>query len=46
MKKSHGAYRMFMARFRDAIFIVNEDDLEAVKAGLRNKGRLVTRVGD
>lgn len=35
VKKSHGAFRPFMARLRDACFVVNRDDiLEASVVGV------------
>ena len=34
VKKKHGAYAAFMARFRDAMFIVNGEDIEALKQSL------------
>lgn len=30
LKKSHGAFKPFMARLRDACFIVNLDDIKEV----------------
>ncbi|CBJ28935.1 similar to Werner syndrome protein [Ectocarpus siliculosus] len=37
-KKSHGAFKPFMARLRDACFIVNQDDIKEVEQALGSKG--------
>ena len=43
-KKGHGAFRAFMARLRDACFIVNQDDVaEASNNDLSAAARYVTR---
>ena len=31
IRKTHGAYKHFLSRLRDAIFIVNKDDIETLK---------------
>ena len=36
--KSHGACSAYLARLRDAFFMVNADDLAAAEADLRHKG--------
>ena len=36
--KSHGACSAYLARLRDAFFMVNADDLTAAEADLRHKG--------
>lgn len=38
LKKGHGAFRSFMARFRDAMFLVNTHDLHTVQDALRKQG--------
>lgn len=46
-KKSHGAFKPFMARLRDACFIVNLDDIkEASAVGVVVVGRvnILTRI--
>ncbi|KAI9104874.1 hypothetical protein DFS34DRAFT_663858 [Phlyctochytrium arcticum] len=37
-KKAHGAFRPFMARFRDAIFLVTGSDVAVVEQVLRGQG--------
>ena len=37
--KSHGACRAYMARLRDAFFMVHLEDLAAVEAALRSLGK-------
>ena len=37
--KSHGAYGAYMARLRDALFMVHSEDLAAVEAALRLLGK-------
>ncbi|KAJ3081332.1 hypothetical protein HDU99_005967, partial [Rhizoclosmatium hyalinum] len=36
--KSHGAYKPFMARLRDAFFLISKDDLDLVVAALKTAG--------
>lgn len=36
--KSHGACRAYLARLRDATFLVHEKDLEETEAALREQG--------
>ncbi len=38
IKTSHGAFPAFVSRLRDAIFIVNEDDLNTYKSLLKARG--------
>jgi len=38
LKKGHGAFKIFMARFRDAMFLVNMKDVEIVCDALRRQG--------
>lgn len=38
LKKSHGAFKIFMARFRDAMFLVNTKDVELICEALKKKG--------
>lgn len=38
ISKRHGAFKIFMARFRDAMFEINVDDLEAIKHALLQSG--------
>ncbi len=35
LKKKHGCYALFMSRLRDAIFITDDDDMEAIRTHLR-----------
>jgi len=37
LKKGHGSFKPFMAMFRDAIYIVDLDDLERVKDDLKKR---------
>ena len=37
LRKSHGAYQHFLSRLRDAVFVVNEDDLSSLKQILKER---------
>ena len=34
ISKRHGAYNHFLARFRDAMFLLNQDDISAMRAAI------------
>jgi hypothetical protein len=34
---SHGAFQLFMARLKDAFFLVSKDDIDSVVGGLRSE---------
>ncbi|CAN0585127.1 unnamed protein product, partial [Laminaria digitata] len=44
VKKSHGAFKPFMARLRDACFIVNRDDIAEAKRALESGGMTPEKV--
>lgn len=44
LKKAHGAWRPFMARLRDAFFLVSRHDVEVVESSLRAKGHSDTEI--
>ncbi|CAN0051384.1 unnamed protein product [Ectocarpus sp. 12 AP-2014] len=44
IKKGHGAFRPFMARLRDACFLVNRDDVLQAKKVLERRGMSPARV--